>query len=95
MFKETKNADFPKVLYDLYKKHNGGQIASSVLLSFEDFMKKYEKTTTAWRNSKIVCMKFLDVFDSASKAKKDELVNKLYLYGSSDTEQSSYFIKIY
>ena len=95
LFKETKNADFPKVLYDLYKKHNGGQISSSVLLSFEDFMKKYEKTTTAWRNSKIVCMKFLDVFDSASKAKKDELVNKLYLYGSSDTEQSSYFIKIY
>ena len=95
LFKETKSADFPKVLYDLYKKHSGGQITSSVLLSFEDFMKKYENTTTAWRNSKIVCMKFLDIFNSASTAEKDELVNKLYLYGSSDTDQSSYFVKIY
>ena len=39
-------------------------------------------------------MKFLDVLESSSKDKQDKFINLLYLYGSSDTEQSSYFIKI-
>ena len=95
LFKEVDKLDFPQKLYEMYERHNTDQLTKKPLLSFADFMKEYKKTTINFKNSKIVCMKFLDVFNSATKKEKDDFVNLLYLYGSSDTEQSSYFVKIY
>ena len=64
-------------------------------MEFGEFQEKFNtETNLNWKNSKIVCMKFLEVLESALKNKQDEFINLLYLYGSSDTEQSSYFIKI-
>ena len=95
LFLEAKKSDYSEKLYDLYKKYNEGQKLDVPLMEFEEFQSKFDtETNLNWKNSKIVCMKFLDVLESSPKNKQDEFINLLYLYGSSDTEQSSYFIKI-
>ena len=95
LFLEARKSDYPEKLYELYAKYNTGQIKKTTLLEYEDFLNKFNtETNLNWKNSKIVCMKFLDVLESASQSKQNDFINLLYLYGSSDTEQSSYFIKI-
>ena len=64
------------------------------LMGFEEFQVNLTNTNLNFKNSKIVCMRFLDVLESGIKKEQDEFINLLYLYGSSDTEQSSYFVKI-
>jgi len=92
---EASKEDYPAKLYVLYKKYNAGQKVNVPLMEFSEFQDKFAaETNLNWRNSKIVCMKFLDVLESSPKNKQDEFINLLYLYGSSDTDQSSYFIKI-
>ena len=43
-----------------------------------------------------MCLMFLDVFEGTgtSKKKKDELIKLMFLYASSATDQSSFFVKI-
>jgi hypothetical protein len=95
LFLEARKNDYPEKLYKLYAKYNKGQIKKTPLMEYEDFLNKFNtETNLNWKNSKIVCMKFLDVLESAKKGKQNDFINLLYLYGSSDTEQSSYFIKI-
>ena len=95
LFLEAKQDDYPEKLYELYKKHNDGQLRARNLMDYSVFLENFHKTNLNWRNSKIVCMRFLDVIESSTKKEQNDFVNLLYLYGSSDTEQSSYFVKVY
>jgi hypothetical protein len=97
LFQETRKNDFPEKLYQMYKKHNDGQLKIRKVMDYDVFLKNYNNTNKNWKHSKIVCMKFLDVILSTSSTKKQQnkFVNLCYLYGSSDTEQSSYFVKVY
>ena len=79
----------------MYKKHNGGQLKTRNLMDYDVFLANYNNTNKNWKHSKIVCMKFLDVIQSATNTQQNDFVNLCYLYGSSDTEQSSYFVKVY
>ena len=94
LFLEARRDDYPEKLYELYKKHNAGQKMKVSLMGFEEFQVNLTNTNLNFKNSKIVCMRFLDVLESGIKKEQDEFINLLYLYGSSDTEQSSYFVKI-
>ena len=95
LFRETRENDFPQKLYEMYKKHNGGQLKTRNLMDYDVFLDNYNNTNKNWKHSKIVCMKFLDVIQSATNTQQNDFVNLCYLYGSSDTEQSSYFVKVY
>ena len=95
LFAEAKKDDYPEKLYELYKKHNAGQLRARNLMDYSVFQENFEKINLNWKNSKIVCMKFLDVIESSTKKEQNDFVNLLYLYGSSDTQQSSYFVKVY
>lgn len=94
LFKETERDDFPQKLYEMYKDTNQGSSPRKSLLSFSDFMSEYEKKPQGWKNSKLACMKFLLAFTSGNKKQKDALINSIFLYGSSDTDQSSHFIVV-
>lgn len=94
LFAETRRSDYPEKLYKLYSDHNSGQLIQKPLMTYDEFLSEFEKTSINWKNSKIVCMKFLEVLEKSSKIKQDDFINLLYLYGSSDTDQSSYFVKI-
>ena len=44
--------------------------------------------------SKMMCLKFLDAFLSTNAHKRDHFITELYRYAASNTEQSSYYVKI-
>jgi len=60
--------------------------------------KKFEKLLDAkddnWIYSKYMCLKTLEVLMSGSQAKRNEFMTAAWLYASSNTDQSSFFIKI-
>ena len=53
-----------------------------------------KKKSDTFNMSKMMCLKFLDAFLSTKPTKRDVFITKLYLYAASNTEQSSYYVKI-
>jgi hypothetical protein len=94
---ETKTAayDYNNKLYEAYKRHRAGQTTSKPEMTKELFMAELEKQDDNFKNSKILCMNFLDAVMSGNTQQRNEFATKLFRYASSDTDQSSYFVKIY
>ena len=87
---------WPSKAYALYKKHNAKSKPNVALIPEKTFLEEWKKKEESFRNSKSMCLMFLDVFEGTgtSKKKKDELVKLMFLYASSATDQSSFFVKI-
>ena len=64
-------------------------------LTLEEFTTKVnEKNSDTFNMSKMMGLKFLDAFLSTKPIKRNDFITKLYLYAASNTEQSSYYVKI-
>jgi hypothetical protein len=81
-------------LWEGYQRHNKNSSPSKKLMSLEDFTTEYNKQDQGFKNSKAICIAFLDSVYSGKAPARDNLATALFNYGSSATEQSSYFIKI-
>ena len=86
---------YDKKLYEAYKRHRAGQTLSKPLMSEEEFMSVLSEQDDVFKNSKMLCMNFLDAVMSGSGPQRDEFATALFRYASSDTDQSSYFVKLY
>ena len=93
--KSHQDGDYQETLYKLYKKHNAASKPSKKILSEEDFYAELAEKDFKFKNSKLICMLFLDRLESASAKKQDEFTTKLFRYAQSDVDQSSYFVKVY
>ena len=86
-------------MYDLYKKYNAKSIPSLPLLDQAEFMKKLSELPKLkeynFKNSKMICLEFLDLILSGTQAQRDQLATKMFRYAESNTDQSSYFVKLY
>lgn len=86
-------------MYDLYKKYNRQSTPSLPLLDQAEFMKNLAAIPKLkeynFKNSKMICLEFLDVIMSGTTAQRDQLATKMFRYAESATDQSSYFIKLY
>ena len=93
---ETRNPrTFVQQFYDLYVKYNTKQAIVIPTLTLEEFTTKFnQKNSNTFNMSKLMGLKFLDAFLSTKPNKRDEFITKLYLYAASNTEQSSYYVKI-
>lgn len=88
----TKTKDFFKEFYRLYKKHFDGTI-----LSYEDFVinaKLKQKESAGYLFSKYINMKFIDIFLSANGPTRNKIATDFLRYAASNTDQSSFFVKI-
>jgi hypothetical protein len=86
---------FQERMYELYKKYNGKSSPKKPLLEEEEFYAKLAKADYKFKNSKMICMEFLDVLMSGTAAKRHDFTTKMFRYAQSDTDQSSYFVKVY
>jgi hypothetical protein len=93
--KSNQDGDYQETLYKLYKKHNGSSKPSGKILTEEDFYASLADKDFKFKNSKLICMLFLDVLESGSTKKQHEFITKMFRYAQSDVDQSSYFVKIY
>jgi len=89
-----RQGTFEKDLYKQYKKHNAKSMPSVDLLSEGDFVARVKAATYNWKNSKKLCMNFLDVLEDGSVKEKNEFTTKMFRYAQSNADQSSYFVKI-
>jgi len=87
---------WPSKAYELYKKHNAKSKPNVALIPKSKFLEEWDGKEEGWRNSKTMCLMFLDVFEGSgtSKSKKDKVVTSMFRYASSATNQSSFFVKI-
>jgi hypothetical protein len=93
---ETRNPrTFIQNFYDLYAKYNPLQAIFTQTLSLEEFTTKFnQKNSATFNMSKMMGLKFLAAFLSTKVNKRNEFITKLYLYAASNTDQSSYYVKI-
>lgn len=93
------NGTSQKRMYELYKKYNHLSLPTQPLMKEMDFMKKLADIPKLkeynFKNSKMICLEFLDVILSGTTAQRDQLATKMFRYAESNTDQSSYFIKLY
>lgn len=78
-----------------FKKYNKSEMGTKV--SQEDFKKMSitrAKETESFIVSKYMCMKMIDVMMS-NPQKLNSFATDVFMYGASNTDQSSYFLKIY
>jgi hypothetical protein len=88
----TKSKDFFPEFYKLYEKHFTGKV-----LSYEDFVinaKLKQKESAGYLFSKYINMKFIDIFLSANAATRNKIATDFLRYAASNTDQSSFFVKI-
>lgn len=93
----TKSKQFFNEFYDLYKKHFNEAGISGKTVTFDEFVayaSAQAKTSPGYLFSKYMNMKFIDIFLSVSKSKRNEIVADFFRYAASNTDQSSYFIKV-
>jgi hypothetical protein len=88
----TKRKDFMKEFYDLYKKHFQGTILS--FNDFEFYAKEKQKESKGYLFSKYMNMKFIDIFLSVSADKRNKIATDFFRYAASNTDQSSFFVKV-
>ena len=93
--KSHQDGEYQETLYKLYAKHNQSSAPSKALMNEEDFYSELSEKDFKFKNSKLICMLFLDRLESASTKQKDEFTTKLFRYAQSDVDQSSYFVKVY
>jgi hypothetical protein len=90
----NNNKNHAKEMYSIYKEMNSKQGVQKDLIPETEFINTWNKSTANFRNSKSICLYFLQQFFKANKTQKDEIVGKMFLYAASNTDQSSYFIKV-
>ena len=82
-------------MYDSYKTHNQKSTPSKELIGRDEFITRVNSMDSNFTNSKILCLNFLDAVLSGNETQRNEFATELFRYASSDTDQSSYFVKLY
>ena len=60
----------------------------------EEFTTKFNESSLSFKFSKYLCLKMLEVMYDGNAVQRKKLINLLYYYAASNTDQSSYYIKI-
>ena len=60
----------------------------------EEFTTKFNESSISFKFSKYLCLKMLEVMYDGTPQERRKLINLFYYYAASNTDQSSYFIKI-
>ena len=90
-----KNEKWLKEYYDLYAAVNGKQSVKVKTLSFAAFKTELKKQPRKFINSKYACLYLALALSSSPKSKLDKFTDAIFRYASSDTDQSSFYIKAF
>tara|TARA_B110000305_G_scaffold242066_1_gene319511 strand:- start:2923 stop:4338 length:1416 start_codon:yes stop_codon:yes gene_type:complete len=94
--RDEQTGEYQKRLYELYSKYNSKSMPTKPLMTEADFIAKLDSQEYNLKNSKAICMEFIDVLHSGfGPNSQNEFTTKMFRYAQSDVDQSSYFIKLY
>jgi hypothetical protein len=92
-----KNERFVNEFYTLYRKTIEEQINTTNndhSIDITKFIKLLQEKGPVFINSKYICVKLADALIESSRAQRDRFSSAIFRYAASNTDQSSYFIKI-
>ena len=81
-------------LWEGYQRHNKNSSPMKPLMDRDTFMAELDEQSQGFKNSKAICIAFLDSVYSGQQKARNGLATAMFNYGSSATEQSSFFIKV-
>ena len=85
-------------IYELYAKfynqQNTFQKADYPMVPKPEFIKTFNTQTNNFKASKYMCMLFLETFYKGTPKQRNKVVTEMIRYAASNTDQSSYFIKV-
>ena len=84
-----------EALYAGYIKHNKNSSPKVPEIPKNEFMEIVKTKDSSFKNSKIICINFLDAAYTGTASSRNQFATDLFRYASSDTDQSSYFVKLY
>ena len=96
---QLKSKDY-KLLFDLYKKYWGKQSSRAqyknfpIIKDFATFEKMRKEAGTYFTWQKLMSMRMIDLIESASRVKANAFATELVRYAASNTDISTYFIKV-
>lgn len=85
---------FLKKFYKLYKETNGKQMVPAKTLSYDQFKAEVKNKDRKFLTSKYVCLILASMLVNATNPQRKNFTNAIFSYASSDTDQSSYYIKL-
>lgn len=86
---------FLKEFYELYKESNEKQMVRIETMSYKKFVEQLKKQDTKFLNSKYACLKLTSALIRTSSTRNKNFMTAIFRYASSDTDQSSFYIKIH
>lgn len=89
------NEEFLKEFYNLYKESNQKQIVPAKTIPYDEFKTMVKKQDAKFLNSKYACLKLTSSLIKSSPGQRKKFTNAIFRYASSDTDQSSFYIKIH
>lgn len=84
-----------EALYAGYIRHNKNSSPKVPEIPKNEFMEIVKTKDSSFKNSKIICINFLDAAYTGTTSSRNQFATDLFRYASSDTDQSSYFVKLY
>jgi len=90
-----KSQSFLDEFYELYKKSNKEQMARVETLEREEFIEQLKTQDSKFLNSKYACLKLTSALIRTTSSRKKKFMTAIFRYASSDTDQSSFYIKIH
>jgi hypothetical protein len=89
------NVDTVFTLYEkFYNQQNTFQKADFPILPKPEFVRLFNDSTNNFKASKYMCLLFLETFYKGTPVKRNKVVTEMVRYAASNTDQSSYFIKV-
>ena len=82
-------------LYEkFYNQQNTFQKADYPIIPKAEFIKTFNTKSSNFKSSKYMCMLFLETFYKGTPKQRNKVVTEMIRYAASNTDQSSYFIKV-
>jgi len=91
---KKKQEEWAKKIYDLYVSLNKSEQFSKQIIPEKVWMKEWFDKSLGFRNSKMICVLFAAELMKGNNTQRNAFSTDLFRYGSSNADQSSYFIKV-
>jgi hypothetical protein len=64
-------------------------------MTFEEFNENVQSQPQKFINSKYACLMLVQALNASSQGDRNKFMNAIFRYASSDTDQSSFYIKVH
>jgi len=92
---QKNNERFVQDFYDMYVAGNEKQMQPQDVMDISNFKTELNKQPQKFINSKLACLKLIEALNASTTRQRNNFMNAVMRYAASDTDQSSFYIKVH